>query len=116
MSIFNPGAGYGSGIPDLSRKEAIMTIKFIHLRRRHPLFGNLEPCGGVTVAYEVQDGHVTYTYSVCSPKDHYTKSIGRAVATGRLQAPHVPNAGFPYVEGVNVVEQIINHHDKGGAA
>jgi len=100
-----------------------MTVKFIHLRRRHPLFGNLEPCGGVTVAYQLlsdESGHpdafVEYAYSVCSPKDHYTKSIGRAVATGRLQAPHVPNAGFPYVEGVNVVEQIINHHDKGGAA
>lgn len=87
-----------------------MTIKFIHLRRRDPFWGFLEPKGGVTVAYDVRDGQVIYTDATCSNKDHYNKAIGRAVSSGRLLlAKHI--ASFPKEEGVNIVEQIIHHHD-----
>jgi hypothetical protein len=103
-----------------------MTIKYIHLRRRHPLYGTLEATGGVTVAYELTGEPpdpvvfnpnraprmVEYTYAICSPKDHYTRKIGRDIARGRLVTEHQQGVhSFPYVEGVNVVEQIIKHHD-----
>jgi hypothetical protein len=94
-----------------------MTIKFIHLRRRDPFWGFLEPTGGVTVAYDIDDtGLVTYTDAKCSDKDHYCKAIGRAISSGRLKKGNTPEvhvvSSFPKVEGVNIVEQIINHHDE----
>lgn len=89
-----------------------MTTRFIHLRRRDPFFGHLEPKGGITVAYDIDPaGTVHYTFSQCSNKDHYNKRIGRLVSTGRLQANRNIST-FPKVEGVNIVEQIIKHHDE----
>lgn len=88
-----------------------MTIRFIHLRRRDAFWGHLEPTGGITVAYDIEpDGKVRYTFAQCSNKDHYDKRIGRLVSTGRLEANRNV-ADFVKIEGVNVVEQIIKHHD-----
>jgi hypothetical protein len=90
-----------------------MTIKFIHLRRRDPFDGHLEPKGGITVAYDIIDGKVHYVQAQCSDKDHYCKAIGRAISSGRLLANKEKTVWvFPKAEGVNIVEQIINHHDK----
>jgi hypothetical protein len=97
-----------------------MTVKFIHLRRRDPLWGFLEPTGGITVAYDIEpDGRVRYVHAQCSNKDHYNKRIGRMVSTGRLanngwtdqRGIRHDALTFMKVEGVNIVEQILKHHD-----
>jgi len=88
-----------------------MTVKYIHLRRRDPFWGHLEPRGGITVAYDVIDGNVQYAWSQCSLKDHYNRAIGRAVSSGRLAASKNVRS-FPKKEGVNVVEQILLNHDE----
>jgi hypothetical protein len=102
-----------------------MAVKFIHLRVRDPFFGHLEPTGGVTVAYDIEaDNTVRYAWAVCHPKEHYCKKEGRLYSTDRLAKGFwwVRQGGgrksiketvqtFPKVEGVNVVEQILKHHD-----
>lgn len=89
-----------------------MTVKYIHLRRRDPFFGHLEPTGGITVAYDISpDNKVSYAFSQCSNKDHYNRKIGRAVSSGRLEND-IRTRVFDKVEGVNVVEQILKHHDE----
>jgi hypothetical protein len=93
-----------------------MTVKYIHLRRRDPFWGHLEPRGGITVAYKVESGYIIYTHSQCSLKDHYNRSIGRAVSSGRLAEGNTDKHparvhSFLMKEGVNVVEQILLHHD-----
>jgi hypothetical protein len=97
-----------------------MSVRFIHLRRRDPFFGHLEPTGGITVAYDVApDNTVSYAFAQCSNKDHYCKAAGRAESTKRLTINnrdpkrykgHIVRS-FTRVDGVNIVEQIIKHHD-----
>lgn len=92
-----------------------MAIKFVHLRRRDPFFGQLDPRGGVTIAYDIDDtGKVSYTHSICSDRDHYCRRIGRMVSTGRLVKGNTeehPVLSFQYEEGINIVEQIMKNHD-----
>lgn len=93
-----------------------MTIKYVHLRC-FQLEGTIEPKGGITIAYEfmLDNGPtsvVRYSFAICSPKDHYNKKIGRAVAAGRLRpGSKAPTYEFHRVEGVNTVEQILNYHE-----
>jgi|ERR1700676_4411078 len=97
-----------------------MTIKFIHLRRRDPFFGHLEPKGGVTVAYDVDpNGTIRYAWTKCRDNEHYCKKDGRDEASKRLvrgvwtdkKKKRYDVKTFPKVEGINLVEQILNHHD-----
>jgi hypothetical protein len=97
-----------------------MSTRYIHLRRRHPFFGHLESTGGVTVAYDVDpDGTVRYAWSQCHMKEHYFKKRGRGISSSRLSkgewtergGKHYTVRTFQRVEGVNIVEQILTHHD-----
>jgi hypothetical protein len=52
------------------------TIRYIH-----PKVGD----GRATIAYEEMENHdVIVTVAYCSPKDQFTRKIGRAIASGRL--------------------------------
>lgn len=62
-----------------------MTTKFIHLRKISRE-GIPKEKGGMTLAYDITDNSINYTFAWCSDKDHYNKAIGRAVASGRLDA------------------------------
>ncbi len=54
----------------------------------------------VTIAYRFNDerGVVEYNYALCGKRDNFSKKIGRAVATGRLNTDSVksPNSAVSY--------------------
>lgn len=56
-------------------------MKYIHYRFMSD--GQPKPKGGVTFAYDTDEGHVFYAVARCSPKDTYNKKLGRSIATGR---------------------------------
>ena len=41
--------------------------------------------GVVTLAVEVKDGWVQYSYALCSPNDNFSKAIGRNISEARLR-------------------------------
>jgi len=60
-------------------------IHFIHYRIYNPSNANYLACSGVTLAYrEMEPSTIEYAASYCSPNDIYNKTIGRNIATARL--------------------------------
>lgn len=74
-----------------------MSVKFKHLRLHNTHFknvftsnpfkgsGSIAGCGGVTVAYQDDNGIVRYALSRCSMYDTYNKTHGRNRACGLLK-------------------------------
>lgn len=88
-----------------------MNTKFIHLRHfglaSSGLF--LTAKGGATIGYrKTDDGEVAYAVALCNDHDHYNKSIGRAIATGRLDKG-IKVSNFNPVEDVPLAEQVLEH-------
>ena len=73
-----------------------MSTKFIHLRHQTKdtirdgavILNEINPCGGMTIAYQVNDGGsvIGFAPAKCHSKDNYNKQQGRAKATGRLKS------------------------------
>lgn len=64
-----------------------LQIHFLHLRDRQPNSGGVAPRGGCTIAFaQVDSCTLALAAAYCSEKDQYCKRVGRAIATGRLQA------------------------------
>ena len=61
-------------------------INYIH--RRYISNGEITNYGGITIAFMETDGHIVYASSHCSPKDNFSKFLGRTKAKGRLDSPH----------------------------
>jgi hypothetical protein len=61
-------------------------VSFLHFRHVLPWDDKLQPTGGLTVAYTINDDFTEIKFSVacCSEKDHYNKKIGNAVSSGRF--------------------------------
>ena len=71
-----------------------MTVQFKHFRNRVWDYGTcsveIDPRGGVTIAYVEGDGTSPIGIALCSAKDGYNKKIGRELATKRLQeSPYI---------------------------
>lgn len=66
-------------------------IFFIHLRNVHTDYDELNPKGGITVAYRLsvdknkESVSIFYAIAKCSEKDLYSKRRGRQIASGRLR-------------------------------
>lgn len=61
-------------------------IRYVHFRFFNPFTGDVEGRGGVTYAYRNNpfgEG-VQYAFARCSEKDNYSKEMGRAIASERL--------------------------------
>ena len=82
-------------------------LKFIHLRR-YPLYEigdnvsrELSPKGGVTIGYTetpaAKDKNILVEFSIakCCPKDHFCKSLGRTIASGRGDAGQTEQITIP---------------------
>jgi hypothetical protein len=67
--------------------------------------------GGLTFAYEIEEGRCFYTFARCSRKDNFCKRIGRKIAEGRfdkrLAEGTVPSF---FVVGHDIIEQILGHY------
>lgn len=64
-----------------------MSVRFIHVRAyEHALSLDPHPCGGITIAYDINGDTISYATARCADKEHYNKKIGRMVAGGRLAA------------------------------
>ena len=80
-------------------------LKFIHLRR-FPYYEigddtrrEMSPKGGVTIGYTEtpSQGNVLVEFSIakCCPKDHFCKSLGRTIASGRGNAGQTEQVIIP---------------------
>jgi hypothetical protein len=58
-------------------------MRWLHIRRRDKQ-GNLTPKGGMTVAYDLEEGIVFFAVAKCSKKDHYCRKTGRSISQGRF--------------------------------
>ena len=62
-------------------------VRFIH--RRRVVNEQIDNNGGFTVAYrEIGDGKIEYAFANCSPRDNFSRALGRVKAQGRLDSPH----------------------------
>ena len=59
-------------------------VRFIH--RRPTIDGKITNSGGCTVAYREVDDGIEYAVAYCSPRDNFSRKIGRAKAGGRLNS------------------------------
>lgn len=62
-------------------------VKFLHFR----VFNGeaIDPRGGITIAYSPnEDGTFSVAEAVCSLKDNFERSKGRAIARARLRTDH----------------------------
>lgn len=91
-----------------------MSTKFIHVRVHKIEMGatglkrTVHPKGGITYAYDLEGNTVRYAYAQCSAKDSYNRSVGRAVAAGRLAKDGSPKVHtFTLAEGEKVVDQVL---------
>lgn len=93
-----------------------MTTKYIHVRIHRIELGpngmtkTHHPKGGVTYAYDLDGQSVRYAFAVCSSRDSYNRSIGRAVASGRLAKGQ--GITFTLEEGTKVVDQILKYDNE----
>lgn len=62
-------------------------IKFAHLRIKDK-DGHIQPHGGITYAYELNDDNriIGYAHAKCHEKDTFNKQQGRVKAQGRLKS------------------------------
>lgn len=65
-----------------------MTFRYYRLTPLGRLRAPVEPRGGVTVALELDPTRTGYqaAVAVCSPRDAFSRRIGRAIAEGRLSS------------------------------
>jgi hypothetical protein len=84
-----------------------MQTKFIHLRVLDSM-GKPYSTGGVTVAYKLlEENRVLFQYAICTDKDNYNKSIGRAIAGGRLEKhPHIMHVNKPELAHLEIIEAV----------
>ena len=61
-------------------------VHYIHVRNRNH-DGTIDNRGGTTVAFrEVPEVGIEYAYAFCSPKDNFSRYLGRVKAEGRLNS------------------------------
>jgi hypothetical protein len=88
-------------------------IGYIHIRPGQHydadagLQGTPESKGGATIAYIKGQQTAEFAVARCSPKDSYSRSRGRLIANGRLQAGPGHTWNAPLWEGVSLPEAII---------
>lgn len=59
-------------------------VHYIHVRNRNQ-DGTISNRGGTTVAFrEIPEVGIEYAYAFCSPKDNFSRHLGRTKAAGRL--------------------------------
>jgi hypothetical protein len=58
---------------------------FIHLRPRTA--AGIPNSGGSTIAFREIPGGVEYAQAWCSPRDNFSRAVGRVKAEGRLKSP-----------------------------
>lgn len=58
-------------------------MRIVHLRTMKD--GEIQPKGGVTVAYEQLGEVLLYAESRCNPQETFNRKIGRTAATGKLK-------------------------------
>lgn len=62
-------------------------VHYIHVRNRNH-DGTIDNRGGTTVAFrEVPEVGIEYAYAFCSPKDNFSRHLGRVKSSGRLNSP-----------------------------
>lgn len=60
-------------------------ISYIHRRRK--VNGVIHNAGGSTIAFrEISNGQIEYAEAKCSPRDNFSRAVGRVKATGRLSS------------------------------
>jgi len=89
------------------------SLKFIHLRRwNYSDFyrDELNPKGGVTIAYSRPDenNRRTVALAICSEKDAYNRSLGRACATLKILNEKSFKVNVGWSEPEWVVEDILD--------
>ena len=63
-----------------------MKVNYIHQRLVRD--GQILNNGGTTIAFrELGDNQIEYALAHCSPKDNFSKALGRIKAEGRLNSP-----------------------------
>lgn len=60
-----------------------MSIRFAYKRVVNPQ-GEIDPRGGLTIAYEQQGNTINYAIARCHHNDNFNKQQGRVKAAGRL--------------------------------
>lgn len=73
------------------------TVKFLHFRAIDER-GNVNPRGGVTIAYRADPSYkVTYYGAArCSEDDNFKKDYGRLLSSARLRQMSFPDTGIVY--------------------
>lgn len=61
-------------------------INYIH--RRPVINGVIQNTGGYTIAYREVEGGIEYALAFCSPRDNFSRHLGRIKAAGRLDSEH----------------------------
>ena len=61
-----------------------MKTRYLHYRQTD-LEGHLIPKGGATVSYTPTEEGAQVGVSICSPRENFSRRIGRHIATGRAQ-------------------------------
>ena len=82
-------------------------MRFIHVRNQNEV-GELSAKGGITIGFEIEEpGILCWTMAKCSPKDHYNKSIGRAICEGRFDIGQF--GSLTYSSNDNPVSALLDH-------
>lgn len=66
-------------------RSKIGDVKIFHFRN-HSFEGAVENTGGATFAFVKHGDCWKYTSAHCSPRDNFSRKIGRAIAVGRLES------------------------------
>lgn len=74
-------------------------VHYIHVRNRNH-DGTIDNRGGTTVAFrEIPEVGIEYAYAFCSPRDNFSRHLGRVKSAGRLNSPKQRFVSlFPYDE------------------
>ena len=59
-------------------------VNFIH--RRPVVDGKIQNSGGYTIAYREVENGVEYAIARCSPRDNFSREVGRVKSSGRLNS------------------------------
>lgn len=80
-------------------------VRFIH--RRRVVDNQVKNNGGFTVAYrELDNGWIEYAFAKCSPRDNFSRELGRVKAQGRLDSPN-----YRYVTDLTPVDFVASIHE-----
>lgn len=86
--------------------------KFLHIRPTENHYAaDFRFCnkGGVTIAYEVDNGELRYAFARCSENDNFCRKTGRTLAAGRLKSDRLSHT-LPLPEGESP-EQFLRRYE-----